>query len=424
MYVFFVRAFNDIDHMTPVVWKMSTDNYPVTVYCINPEYDIKSDYRLNFLKESGVRVEFIYNDFDKELGLWFRMTRFLFLRSFALERQLSFTDRSRSSVPTRMLGQLFQELGSRLYDLAKKKFYDMNWARTVIELSCARVLCFDWVRPRQYIIDVLLRAAQEMSVPTLALPHGVFVYTNDFNKIGSSKERTFEKYNSYDYIILQNERCREVIAATGVDREKIVVLGSARYCEEWIAQNKKILPRMIKSNGRNADKLRVVFMTTKTRYGIHTERMLKSFDILSNLTDIEVMIKPHTRTGTEVYLYNNLPLPIAWDVSSVELCEWADVVLVIGSSIIVEVLTQDKPTLYLKYLHDNTTLYEEYGACWTIHDETELQDALLSLQAGKADAPYGDENVNRFLSEIIYGGQHGGEVLTGYEQFIVDCAVG
>ena len=424
MYVFFVRAFNDIDHMAPVVWKMSTDNYPVAVYCINPEYDIRSDYRLDFLKESGVRVNFLYNDFDKELVLWSRMTRFLFLGSFALERQLSFTDWSRSSPPARMLGQLFQKLGSWFYDLAKEKFYDLSWARTVIELSCAKVLCFDWVRPRQYIIDVLLRAAKEMSVPTLALPHGVFVYTNDFNKIGSSKERTFEKYNSYDYIILQNERCREVIAATGVDREKIVILGSARYCKEWIAQNKKILPRMIKSNGQNTKKLRVVFMTTKTRYGIHTERMLKSFDILSNLTDTEVMIKPHTRTGTEAYLYNNLPLPIAWDVSSVELCEWADVVLVIGSSIIVEVLAVDKPTLYLKYLHENTTLYEEYGACWTIHDETELQDALLSLQAGKADAPYSHENVNKFLSEIIYGGQSGRDVLSGYEQFIVNCTVG
>jgi hypothetical protein len=409
--------------MTPVVWKMSTENHPVTVYCINPEYDIKSDYRLNFLQESGVRVDFIYNDFDEKLSLWFRMTRFLFLRSFSLERQLSFADRSRTLAPPRMLGQLFQKLGSRFYDLAKKKFYDMNWARTVIELSRANVLCFDWAKPGQYIIDVLLRAAEEMSVPTLALPHGVFVYTNDFSKIGSSKERTFEKYNSYDYIILQNDRCREVIAATGVDREKIVVLGSARYCKEWIAQNKKILPRVIKSNGRNAEKLKVVFMTTKTRYGIHTERMFKSFDILSNLTDIEIMIKPHTRTGTEAYLYNNLPLPIAWDVSSVELCEWADVVLVIGSSIVVEVLNQAKPTLYLKYLHENTTLYEEYGACWTIHDETELQDALLSLKAGETSAPYSDENVHRFLSEIIYGGQNGGDVLTGYEQFIANCAV-
>jgi hypothetical protein len=38
MYLFFVRHFNDIDHITPVVWKMKKDNYPVAVYCMNPRY--------------------------------------------------------------------------------------------------------------------------------------------------------------------------------------------------------------------------------------------------------------------------------------------------------------------------------------------------------------------------------------------------
>ena len=61
MYLFFVRDFNDIDHITPIVWKMKGDNYPVAVYCINPEYDIQSDYRLNYLKELGVEVDFIYD---------------------------------------------------------------------------------------------------------------------------------------------------------------------------------------------------------------------------------------------------------------------------------------------------------------------------------------------------------------------------
>jgi hypothetical protein len=56
MYLFFVRAFNDIDHMTPIVWKMSQDKHPVAVYCLNAEYDIKNDYRLTFLKELGVEV--------------------------------------------------------------------------------------------------------------------------------------------------------------------------------------------------------------------------------------------------------------------------------------------------------------------------------------------------------------------------------
>jgi hypothetical protein len=59
MYLFFVRHFNDIDHTTPVVWKMKKDNYPVAVYCMNPRYDIRSDYRLCFLKSQGFTARLI-----------------------------------------------------------------------------------------------------------------------------------------------------------------------------------------------------------------------------------------------------------------------------------------------------------------------------------------------------------------------------
>jgi len=97
--------------------------------------------------------------------------------------------------------------------------------------------------------------------------------------------------------------------------------------------------------------------------------------------------------------------------------------LVIASSIIIEALAQGKPALYLKYLHENITEYEEFGACWTIHDENELQDALMSLRDGKRDVPYTDQNVKRWLAEIIYGGRSERDVLKDYEDFIVNCAV-
>ena len=86
MYLFFVRDFNDIDHITPVVWKMKRGNFPVAVYCINPEYDIQSDYRLNFLKELGVKVDFIYNAFDQQLGWLHRIIHFLFLRCLYIRK--------------------------------------------------------------------------------------------------------------------------------------------------------------------------------------------------------------------------------------------------------------------------------------------------------------------------------------------------
>ena len=120
-------------------------------------------------------------------------------------------------------------------------------------------------------------------------------------------------------------------------------------------------------------------MTTRFAYRIDVERMLKTFDLLSKVDGLEVVVKPHTRSGKEAKVYETIPLSNVYEFSSVELCEWADIMIVIGSSILIETLVQRKPVLYLKYLHENTTQYEEFGACWTIRDEAQLKEALLSL---------------------------------------------
>ncbi len=413
MYLFFVRAFNDIDHITPVAWKMRQDNLAVAVYCTNPEYDIQSDYRLNFLQGLGIKVDFLYNDFDQDLGLFHRIARFLMFRCYALSRRAG--EYSRLSV------KFFRESGKLLYLLLKTLCYRRQWARGILEQSGAKALCFDHVRPRQYIVNFLLQAAGEKSIPALALPHGVYIYTNKLVKAGSTRESRYDKFNRFDHIITQNELRKDDLSRAGVHREKIFVLGSARYCDEWMAQHRKIIPRMLPSNSEKSGKLKVVFMTTRPQYRVDLDRMLKTFQILSNFDGIEVVIKPHTRTGKEAHIYQNLALSSFSEVSSVELSQWADVMLVIGSSILIEALTLGKPVLYLKYLHENTTQYEEMGACWTIEDEDELKQVLSSLLEKPHSVPYTDENVEKFLSEIIYGGQRQRDVLKDYEQFIVNC---
>ena len=422
MYLFFVRAFNDIDHMTPVVWKMNMDKYPVIVYCMNPEYDIGSDYRLTFLKEQGVKVDFIFNDFNQELGLLYGLMRFFFLKFLAIGRKWDSEARGGLFFFRNEFGQIFREIGSNLFNATRKKFYGRNWARHILKESGAQALCFDHVRPKHGIVGNLLKAAEEMSVPTLALPHGVYLYTNDLVKVGSTEESRYDKFNRFDYIVVQNRLRKEVLARSGVRGEKIFVLGSARYCNEWMSQYSKIIPRMLKFDGESGGKLKVVLMTTRPAYRVDVERMLRTFKILSELDGIEVVVKPHTRSGTEAEIYDNSPLANVSEISSVELCEWADIMLVIGSSIIIEALTRGKPALYLKYLHENTTEYEEFEACWIINDEVELQDALLSLRDGGDNVPYTDENVTRWLAEIIYGGRSSRDVLSDYEQFIVNSA--
>jgi UDP-N-acetylglucosamine:LPS N-acetylglucosamine transferase len=96
--------------------------------------------------------------------------------------------------------------------------------------------------------------------------------------------------------------------------------------------------------------------------------------------------------------------------------------LVVGSSVITEALMRGKPALYLKYLHANTTLAEEMGACWIIHNETELKDALLSLHTDITLVPYEENNIAKFISTIVHGGAANSDVLDAYKKFIVGCA--
>ena len=131
------------------------------------------------------------------------------------------------------------------------------------------------------------------------------------------------------------------------------------------------------------------------------------------------MVKPHTRTGGEKYLFDGNNLPDASHILTAELCEWADVSLVVGSSVITEALMRKKPALYLKYLHENTTLFEELGACWTISDENELKNALMSLQKNKEGIPYQESSVLDYVVEVVHGGRAEKDVLGNYENFIV-----
>jgi hypothetical protein len=81
-----------------------------------------------------------------------------------------------------------------------------------------------------------------------------------------------------------------------------------------------------------------------------------------------------------------------------------------------------KAALYLKYLHQNTTLFEDLGACWVISDEPELKRALHALKKDRQGIPYDKKNVAEYLSNVVYGGDSNRDVLGAYQQFIVDCA--
>jgi len=179
---------------------------------------------------------------------------------------------------------------------------------------------------------------------------------------------------------------------------------------------------MMEPTANMKKKLKIVFLPSKPQCRIDLDRLNATCAALANMENVDVMIKPHTRAGGEKYLFVGNNLPDASHILTAELCEWADATLVVGSSVITEALMRRKPALYLKYLHKNTTLFEELGACWTIHDENELKNALVSLLKNKTSVPYEEASVLNYISEVVCGGSADKDVLGNYENFIVGHA--
>jgi hypothetical protein len=400
---------------------MTKANHPVAVYCMNPRFDYPNDYRLRFLRDLGVPVDDLYRQADHRRGWLHGVLKSAMRRSFA--RQLEFGINYQGfSFIKRLPGYLASQVGILFYKLLRLGFYDIRWARSFLQTSGARAVLFDHVMPGLYVVESLLRAAREMSIPSFALPHGVHLYTNEATKPKSTDARRTAKFNEFDFIIVPNRLRKEILVKSGVSEGKIFVLGSARYCHEWIVQNKKIMPRKISPTDRHSNRLKVVFLPSKPQCQVDLTRLRTTCDILAGLQHIDIRVKPHTRAGGEKHLFDGTGLVDASHLLTAELCEWADVALVVGSSVITETLMLNKPALYLKYLHANTTLFEELGACWTIHNENELINALKSLQKNKATLPYEEAGVLDYIREVVNGGKVDSRVLENYGNFIVTHA--
>ena len=416
---FMLRHFNDIDHLAPVAWKLKMDGHSVAVYCMNPRYDIESDYRLQFLKRLGMSVSHLSNAFGRHRDPIYKILCHLSQKCFDIQNKFATQETADRKRPREAFGEFFGNVGWLFYKMRRKIYYNACWARSILARSKAQAICFDYVMPNLYVVDIFMRAAKKMSIPIIALPHGIQVYTNAEPKPKSMDSRRSTKFNRFDYVIAPNQLRKEILVRSGIDEEKIIVLGSARYCREWLDQNKIILPNTMNTVGSGNGKLKVILMPSKPHARLDVERMLSTCAMLADLAEVHAMIKPHTRSKGHKELFVDIPLTDASQIPTAELLEWADVLLVVASSVILETLMKGKPALYLKYLHPNTTLFEEMGACWVIHDEAELKNALLSLSSDKNSVPYTEDNVNKLLTEVVYGGKRERAVLAAYENFLL-----
>ncbi|MDB4037916.1 hypothetical protein N9519_02605 [Candidatus Thioglobus sp.] len=404
MLIFFINKYNDIDHIVPIIYKVSNEtNKTIHVFCINPFNDISNDYRLNFLKNDiGVNVEYIYKSVNK----------------LSVPGILSF-------FLCKDTGKKFSSLISLLCNnwiwfskLIFKNIYGEKWCRNFFDKYKSHILILDGTTAvsKTFNFSAIETVANERSIPKISLPHGVALYSKHPRTYDNAKADLNK--NNCEVIVSPSYRWMQECIDFGISPEKLKVVGVARHCKEWETVLQDIVPWEESLDRTPKGKLKVVYMDMgPNRYEEFKPIAEKTLRVINSLDFVHLLFKPHTRSNRA-----NLEIPVNVEnvhhINSHNLIKWADVVIGMSSSIILGVLMQNKVYISPTYFRRVDMIYEEHGACWAVDSEDELKKALISLKENPSLKPYSQESINNFLTEIIYAGEKDKDVLKSYKELI------
>lgn len=251
----------------------------------------------------------------------------------------------------------------------------------------------------------------------MVIPHGTTVcdnkmlQTTDMDRNESVvKKRTFEYI---DYHLCTAERDLLSAVEEGMLESKGHVIGSPRYCREWIT-----LKRQLKLDGplpvglRKA-KVKILFLIPKKFINIFTEELIRTIEFIAKYDEINLIINRdstgYPNLSKKLFKKNNvMDCLISGEYSTGALIDWADVVFHAGTGVIFESFVKEKITVLPRYLTCNTLICEQYNAGWTLKNRDELREfcnmVVRSLKEAKRhyEREYGVAN-QEYIADYVQG---------------------
>lgn len=404
MIYFFIHRFNDIDHLTPIIYRVRKDTeYMIKVFCLNPFYDISKDFRLDYLSnELKIEVNYIYKAIYP--SLFHRILGFIICKNTG-----------------KKISSAFALLTNKSKFFNKLIFYNVfgyKWVSKLFDKNNPDLLVLDGtaVASSVYNMKSISKISKKQLIPKISLPHGVPLFVHHPKSYDNAKKGLLK--NDCDKIILPSNRWMKECIEFGIPSKNLDVIGVARHCKEWEEILQEIVPWDKSLDSKGKSKLKVVYMDMgPNRYNKYQHIAEKTLSLINKLSFVHLLFKPHTRSNRA-----NLAIPkdveIVTNINSYNLIKWADVIIGMSSSIILGVLMQGKTYISPTFFRDIKMVHEEYGASWMVKDHDELIEALNILHNNPKYEAYSKESVDNFLTEIVYAGKKDGDILGYYRDLI------
>jgi hypothetical protein len=390
-YAFVFRAYPDVDHMVPLVWRLLEEGEQVHGI-VSPGYDHRGDYRLRFLSRYP---RFQLHEIQPPAAGAGRVATAVVAARGSIRWTLPWT---LAFMARRNVTLVAVEWGFGL-----REGYDrLGSPRGALAVLRSVAGSLRRVRDPQQVRANFIVAARLLRRPTLCLPHGLSIklgLRRDGGKLlaGPYDWRDRNRFAAY---VLNTEHHREwFIERAQGDPEVVQTWGSLRWAPEWFELNRELAPAFTwpsepwrRTNG-GPPRLKVAFMVPKWANHVDREATLELVKRLQAVDEISLSIKGHPRRedGSADPLRDDSD--IDWtrihdvtNADSVSVIAAADVVVDVGSSIGIEVVMQRKVLVNPSYIHD----------FWTFFDEV----ADSCVVAGSAD------DVVRYLLAHVSGSPH------------------
>jgi len=406
--VFFVRHTNDLDHISPVVSSLRHyhgNNFVLRVVLsrlrpneVLASQSTKSDPRLLYLSRKGIELEYPARP-RFLLSLLFRCFHVTHKRSNLFNAYVVFRP---------IIIVLYKAL-HLAYLGSQPDRYCLN---IVESMPINSIIVMDHSGSNLY--RRMAKLAENRKITTVSLPHGLTMFNASFTPEENNNDSAHSVEHNcsiYDYVIVPNEFHRRQYITEGLENARMVTLGSARFCNEWMQTVQELYPNPFAAN---KSKLRVLFLFEKygvTYDGIRPQetdigQQISTISLLNQDPDIELMVKINTRgiTNDQSEKLSKLKIPlIDQDYATPTLISCSDVIICGGgTSVIVDAIVRGKTVVVLTYFHPVKLAYHDYNIPWIVKSEKELKTEVLPLlKNDRCFQPYDQDQVDKFLSDFV-----------------------
>ncbi len=294
--------------------------------------------------------------------------------------------------------------------------------------------------------SVIVKYAEKRCIKTIGFFQGFYIYSNlniiekavtdkrSIRRVISDYIKKGKRYYCNYYLVGKSMKNTFFRSAAAIDFDKmdrVVETVTPRYTKGWTNKLRAYLMKEEKINYGDEKKTNVVFFLSQVKQKVNFKEFIGIFQLLSRLNNINFIYKPHTRSSSK-YARDTVGGDfIRFDkvaanghdgsnINSMLLADWADVGIVFGSSIAIQLLIDNVPIIVPSFVHTNTTILEKNKICITADTLDELTNILANNTKNDIRKLIDNARVKKFLNEYFDADKDYEQIMQEYYEAVVN----